>query len=522
GYIIGGSYLVNHPIDITALQQALDALCKRHEALRTRFDKSTGVYRQVVSDQPLIIEQVDIQAADLNGKGIEAQADKMATHRFDLFNDCLLKVTLARISDPVVVKNDSQQYLFSVTMHHLISDGVSIEVFVREFYQLYQGFKNDEPVQLTELPFSYKDYANWQNSLLSGKNTENAGSQSNIRRYWHGKLGSELTPIQLPTDFKRPAIKTHHGATLAFTFDVSRTTNLTAVCQNQGASLFMGLIAITKVLLHRYSGQNDIIVGTPSAGRDHPGLENQIGFYVNMLVLADKVYPQDSFESLLGKVMQTNIEAYDHDSYPYSLLVEELVTDHDASRSPLFDVMLSMTESSEAPPNELSKTFVPFDMDNRSVGASHDLAVLFNHSADTITVNLTYNTDLFKTTTIERMQGHFGEIFNQAIADPTQQIGDMELVTADESAQLLAVKPCDYPKDLLIHQQFETMAERYADKNALILCEEHCNGKTMSYRELNQKANQLAHWLRAEGIAPNDIVAIITRPSFDMIVCILG
>ncbi|MGD0283905.1 MAG: amino acid adenylation domain-containing protein, partial [Dissulfurispiraceae bacterium] len=336
---IPGAYLIEGELDAHALNRAFQALVERHESLRTTFEDLDGVAVQKVrKDIGFALKVIDLSNDEHEDKVELARgwAAREAALPFDLSEGPLLRATLIRF--------DGRRSLLSLVMHHIISDGWSFHVLERELAGLYRSYAEGTHPGLLPLTLQYRDYAVWQNNLLQ---TEMIREH---REYWRGKLSGELPPLDLPSDLPRPRVKTFNGKTISFEMDDEVAAGLRVTASRHGASLFMLLVTALKVLLYRYTGQQDIIIGTPVAGRNHPDLENQIGFYVNILALRDTIKGSDSFETLIRSVKQTAIEAYDHQDYPFDMLVDELDVRKETGRSPLFDVMIALQHDEHIAP----------------------------------------------------------------------------------------------------------------------------------------------------------------------------
>jgi fengycin family lipopeptide synthetase D len=328
-----------------------------------------------------------------------------------------------------------------------------------------------------------------------------------------------LPTLELPSDYPRPTIKTYNGATLNTIIPAETLTGLLALCQGQGATLFMGLTALVKSLLYRYTGQEDMLIGTPVAGRAHPDLHDQIGFYINTVVLRNRLKGEDSFETLLNTVKTNTLAAFENETYPFDRLVEDLDLPRDLSRSAVFDVMLVLQNNEQS---ELRFGDVVLSIEGAATGISKfDLTFSFVETGEGLLMGLEYNTDLFKSDRIGRLAEHLQTLLNSVLLDPRAAIGGLNLLPEQERNLLLYDfndTAADYPKDKTIVQLFEEQVEKTPDKVAVVF-----EGRTLSYRELNEQSNQLGHYLRdTYHIRPDDIVAIQLERSEWMVVAILG
>ncbi|QTA91522.1 Non-ribosomal peptide synthetase [Desulfonema magnum] len=487
-----------------AFQRAFTALIQRHESLRTSFVMADGELRQKIHDNlNFKVDFTDIIAETQPEKIIREKFCKEATAPFDLENGPLIRVSLYRISD--------SYHIMFFNMHHIISDGWSTGILAREFCQLYDAFSQKKPNPLPPLRIQYKDYAAWQNHFLKTSEIE-------IHRdYWHKKLSREIPILDLPTDFPRPPLQTFEGNTASFTLSPKQTERVREFNLKQGVSLYMTLLAVVKVLLYRYTGQKDIIVGSPIAGRNHADLEDQIGFYVNTLVLRNQIDENASFVSFLEQVRQTATEAYDHQVYPFDKLVDDLNLHRDMSRSPLFDILVIMQNNEAA---DLSLPELRIETLEQDFPISKfDLTFEFWERED-ILVKLKYNTDLFREDRIKRMGTHFQTLTDSILKNADQPVCRLNMLTQDE--QNLVVYQFndtvrDYPIDKTVTDLIENQVEKTPDSTAVIF-----EDQQLTYRELNTRANQLSYHLKNLGAGPEVLIGICAERSLEMIVGIYG
>ncbi|MEI6411056.1 MAG: amino acid adenylation domain-containing protein, partial [Bacteroidota bacterium] len=493
-------------LDVVALEQVFELLFERHESLRTKFRDG----RQVISPvAPYQLPQRDCQG--MSAAAIDILVKTHALRAFDLANDSLLQLELLQL--------EADEYLLLFNMHHIISDGWSLDVLVREMTTLYEAIHQGVKEPLSALPalkIQYKDYAAWQNELLESESAEV------MRTFWLNQLSKEdgmLPTLELPTDYARPTLKTYNGATIGTVLPAKVLDGLKTLCQTQGATLFMGLTALVKSLIYRYTGQEDILIGTPVAGRNHPDLHDQIGFYINTVVLRNRLQGDESFETLLNAVKTSTLAAFEHEAYPFDRLVEDLDLPRDLSRSTVFDVMLVLQNNERS---ELRFGDVALSVEGAETGISKfDLTFSFTETAEGLLMGLEYNTDLFKSDRIARMAEHLQTLLDSVLYDPKAAIGALNLLPAAEKQQLLYNfndTSADYPKDKTIVQLFEKQVEKTPDQTAVVF-----EGRALSYRELNEQSNQLAHHLRGTyNIKPDDIVALQLGRSERMIIAIMG
>ncbi|MFW9264014.1 non-ribosomal peptide synthase/polyketide synthase [Nostoc sp. CALU 546] len=494
-------------LNVAALQQSLIEIIHRHEALRTNFVTVDGQATQIIqTQQNWSLTVVDLQHLALTEQEIAAQqlVQEQAIEPFDLAHDALIRATL-------LVLSPTEQWL-SVCMHHVVSDGWSIGVFVEELQALYNAYSQGQTSPLLPLPIQYADFAIWQRQWLVG---EVLNSQLS---YWKQQLANAPTFLPLPTDRPRPAVQTFNGAYLEFTLSGELTQRLLQLSQKQGVTLFMTLLAAYNTLLYRYTGQEDILVGSPIANRDRTEIEGLIGFFVNTLVMRTEISGDRSFNELLPRIREMALSAYAHQDLPFEMLVEALQPERDLSHTPLFQVMfvLNNAPTSEVELTGLSVSELPIE----SAIAKFDLTLSMENTSTGLVGGWDYNTDLFDSSTIERMTGHFVTLLESIVANPKERISQLPMLTAFEQQQLLVEwndTSVDYPQDKCIHQLFEEQVERTPDAVAVVF-----ENQQLTYHELNCRANQLAQYLRSLGVSADVLVGICAERSLEMVVGLLG
>ncbi|MDZ8228014.1 amino acid adenylation domain-containing protein [Nostoc sp. ChiVER01] len=493
-------------LNVTALQQSLNEIIHRHEAWRTNFI--------TVDEQPLqvISSQVNgnlniINIEHLFGTNWEVEVTKIANTEakkpFDLAKDLLVRATLLRLSE--------EEHVLLLTIHHIVTDGWSMGVFAQELAKLYAAFCAGKPSPLPELPIQYGDFAIWQRDRLQGKLLE---TQLN---YWKQQLGGKLPVLQLPTDRLRPAVATFKGAKQYFTFSKQLTQALNKFSQQEGCTLFMTLLAAFNTLLYRYTDQEDILVGSSIANRNRAELEGLIGLFVNNLVLRNNLGGNPSFREFLSRVREVTLNAYAHQDLPFEKLVEALQPERDLSRNPLFQVMFIL-QNAPTPVKEVSGLNLrALEIDGGT--SEFDISVSISEFEQELTGFWEYNTDLFDSSTIKRLIDNFHTLLESIVSNPNQNISELRLLTAQEQKQLLEEwnnTSADYPGDVSLHQLFEQQAKR--SPNILALIDQ---SEQLTYQQLNQKVNQLTHYLINLGIT-SEIVGICLERSIDMVVAILA
>jgi amino acid adenylation domain-containing protein len=482
-------------LNIAALKGSLREVMRRHEILRTNLAIKNGKPVQIIACDPAInLPVIDLQ--ELPETQREAEALQLATieaqRPFDLANDSLIRGTL--------VKLDEEDYLLVLTLHHIISDGWSTAVLIREVATLYQAFCNGKPSPLPELPIQYADFAIWQQEW----------SKEYLQHqltYWKQQLSGDLPILKLPCDRPRLAVQTFNGSTRSLQLSANLSELLKNLSQQQGVTLFMTLLAAFKTLLHRYTGQEDILVGSPIANRDRQEIEQLIGFFVNTLVLRTNLEGNPSFQELLKRVREVALGAYAHQNLPFEKLVDSLQPQRDLSHTPLFQVMFVLQNAPTTPLELPDLTLKPLEITSKT--AKFDLT-LYVEEADTgLIVNLEYNTDLFDASTINRMLGHYQRLLESIVVNSHQRLSELSLLTEAEQQQLLVEWLVGKQGEVsqspitLVHQLFEAQVERTPDAVAVIF-----EDKQLSYQELNQRANQLAHYLISLGVKPEVLVGI--------------
>ncbi|MEG4111235.1 MULTISPECIES: amino acid adenylation domain-containing protein [unclassified Microcoleus] len=513
--LMSGTPLYNLPnalglkgsLNVTALEQSLSEIVRRHEALRTTFSAVNGQPIQVIHPAvTLLLPIVDLRELPETEREVEAQrlATEEAQRPFDLVNQQLFRVKLLHLAE--------EEHLLLLTMHHIVSDGWSLGVFMGELTALYEAFSTEKSSPLPELPIQYADFAAWQNEWLVGEVLE---VQLN---YWKRHLGGQLPVLDLPTDRPRPPVQTYRGARQSLELPKKSSDALKALSQQEGVTLFMTLLAVFQILLYRYTGQEDVIVGSPIANRNRVEVEGLIGFFVNTLVLRTELSGEPSFRELLGRVREVALGAYAHQDLPFEKLVEELQLERDLSRNPLFQVMFVLQNAPISALEFRGLSLTPLEVHNGT--AKFDLTLELEESAEGIRGWFEYNTDLFDTLTITRMTNHFQTLVEGIVDNPEQRLCDLPLLSAAQQHQLLVEwnnTQTDYPNQACIHQLFEAQVELTPNAVAVVF-----ENEQLTYQQLNYRANQLAHHLQKMGVEPEMLVGICVERSLEMIVGLLG
>lgn len=503
-------------LNLSALEQTFNEIGRRHEALRTTFVIQSGQPVQVINPTLTITLPV-IDLRQLPQAEREIQARRLTTQEaqrpFNLSTDSLLRVKLLRL--------DETQYILLLTMHHIVSDGWSLGVLIQEIAALYTAFASNQPSPLPKLTIQYADFAYWQRQWLQGEVLEKQLS------YWQKQLDS-ISMLNLPTDRPRLPVQTFQGARQPLQLSKSLSEALLALGQQEGVTLFIILLAAFKVLLYRYTQQEDITIGSPIANRNRSEIEGLIGFFVNSLVLRTHLSGNPTFRELLNQVKEVALGAYAHQDLPFEKLVEELHPERNLNQNPLFQVVFALQNAPmsalELP--GLTLNTLPFETETTRFDLEFHLWEpntqngLWLDNSEGISGFVIYSTDLFDDATITRMLGHFQTLLEGIVANPEQRIAQLPLLSASELNKLLVQwnnTQADYPQNKCIHQLFESVAEQNPDGNALVFGDEQ-----LSYKELNIRSNQLAHYLKQLGVKAEVLVGLCVERSFDMVIGILG
>ncbi len=488
------------PIDVRVLVQSLNEIGRRHEILRTTFMTINGEPVQVISQfVPFTLPVVDLRDFPENERETECLrlATEEAVQPFDLEKGPLFRATLICLSD--------KDYRLCQTAHHIISDGVSLyNVLFPELATLYKAFSAGQASPLPQPVFQYADYASWQRQRLQGEVLEKQLT------YWKQQL-ADLPTLQLPTDHPHPAVQSYRGARYCLALPKALTESLKVLSQQEGVTLFMTLLAAFKILLHRYSGQDDLPVGTVTSGRHHAELENMMGMFVNTLVLRTDLSGNPNFKQLLQQVQKVALSAYAHEDLPFELLVKALRPERHLSANPLFQVAFVFQPQVSA----IDLGWLPNQFDVHTGTAKFDLIMDLEESSEELIGRIEYNTDLFDEATISRMVGHYQTLLEGIVADPEQSISQLPLLTTTEQQQFLAWNKS--PLECCVHELFELQVARHPYAVAVVFEDQH-----LTYQELNHRANQLAHYLIKLGVKSETLIGVCVERSVEMIVGILG
>ncbi len=493
-------------LDVPAFRRTLNEIVRRHESLRTTFVAVNGRPAQLIAQPtPVDVPVIDLSMRTLTEREAEAAHISFVEARrpIDLARGPMLRATLLRL--------DREEHLLLFTIHHAISDGWSMNVLAREMSALYEAFSTDRPSPLAELSIQYADFAYWQREWLSGKALEPQLA------YWKKQLAGELPILELPADRPRTAVQGLSGATYFRNFPAEMVREIKAIGKQEDATLFITLIAAFAVMLHRYSDQDDVLIGSPVAGRDRLEIEPLIGFFVNTLVLRFNLSGNPSFRELLRQSRELTLAAQTHQDLPFEMLVEALQPERSLGHSPIFQVMFTLQSGGETKLALPGLTSEPYHVDTGT--SRFELTLATVETAGGLEAYFEYNSDRFDENTIERMADHLETLLQGIIANPDKSVSELPLLTRAEQQQLTRWNhtSVEYPSQLTLNELFEAQADRTPRATAIVYQDER-----LSYAELNEKADRLGHYLRSRGVGPETLVGISMERSIDMVVAILG
>ncbi|RKH11042.1 amino acid adenylation domain-containing protein [Corallococcus sp. CA053C] len=507
-YNIPSPMRITAPLDLAALRSALNELVRRHEALRTTFTTVDGEPMQVVAPtQAVDLEVIDLRSVPAEQRESESQRLVFidAQRPFSLTDGPLLRTSVLRLGDA--------DFVLLLTLHHIVADGGSMGVLFRELGVLYTAFSRGQSSPLPELPLQYADFAHWQRQLLQGEVLEGHLS------YWRKQLSGAPELLELPADRPRPAVQSFHGGTHLLTLDAWLYDSLRVLGQREGTTPFMTLLAAFKVLLSRYTGETDIVIGSPIANRTRAELEGLIGLFVNTLVLRTDLSGDPTFRELLGRMREVTLGAYSHQDLPFEKLVEELQPSRKLSHNPLFQFMFVLQSAERhanpgasgggAPPVNVTTGTAKFDLTLSVMETGRGAQALFE-----------YNTDLFEAATIARLVEHFQRLLEAIIQEPDRRLSDLSLLGEDEREQVLVEwneTAVERPRDIALHRLIQAQALRTPDATAVVAGDER-----LTYRELMARAHRVAHWLGKQGIGPHPLVGVCMERSPEMVVALVG
>jgi amino acid adenylation domain-containing protein/non-ribosomal peptide synthase protein (TIGR01720 family) len=495
-------------LDIQALRHSLREIVQRHEILRTTFPERDGTAVQRIAERC----EVHIEEIDLRELTRQASEEEVRRHRraqaerpFDLQNGPLLRVMLLRLEDTSNV--------LLVAMHHIVSDGWSMDILVQEFGRLYEAHVRGQKPSLPKLEIQYGDYAVWQRKWLEGEVLEQQLG------YWRKQL-ADVPVLQLPADHTRQPAMSNRGATITVNLNAEMVGKIKSLSRRQGMTLFMTLVAGWQLLLSRSSGQSDIAVGSPIAGRIRPEVEPLIGFFVNALVLRVHVRETSSFRELLKQVRERTLEAYEHQDVPFEKLVDELHPERDLSRQPFFQVVFGLQNTSQEQLRLPDLQLTPIEREDDFLTTKFDLTLLVAENEQEIHGRLEYVPDLFEKTTAESMVRGWQMVLEQVIENPDEPVARISLLTDAERRELVmgwSASGAVYPQRHSVGRLVTLQAERRPQAVALV-----SEGQAFTFNDLNRRANQWAHYLRIQEVQPGERVAVCLKEASDLVVISLG
>jgi amino acid adenylation domain-containing protein len=505
GYNAPGAIIIRGELDIDQMEEAFNRIIARHENLRTVFPSEEGQARQLILESlDFKLERIDLghyqtqEERDSQAKEI-CRAD--AARPFDLACGPLLRGKVIKLAE--------QEHVLMLNMHHIISDGWSLGILIRELGLVTEALGQGRSPELSPLPVQYADYSVWQRIWL-----EEGGILKQQLAYWQEKLAGVPESLELVTDYPRPSVQSFAGATHKFSLDTELTGQLKTLAEQQGCTLFMVLLAAWKVLLYRYTGQNDICVGSPIANRQYGETEGLIGMFVNTLALRSQVAGEETFTTLLAKVRATCLEAYEHQDAPFEKVVELLRPQRNMAISPLFQVMVILQNMDIG----TTESIEPYILESEI--SKFDLTVEFTETPEGLSGSIEYSTALYKPQTIERMVEHHMGLFQAIVTTPTARIGDLDYLSKAENRRLLVdynATHAEYEKNKCLHELFVKQVAVDSGRTAVV-----CGDEQLNYQQLYQKSQDLALYLQSLGVKPDSLVGLCMERSLDMVVGLLG
>ncbi|HET9917554.1 MAG TPA: condensation domain-containing protein, partial [Candidatus Binatia bacterium] len=506
-YNISFAVQVTGALDMAALEQGLREIVRRHEVLRTSFPPIEGQPAPVVaaadSVSITVVDLTDVPRGDRESRALQ-RGIELAQRPFDLARGPLVRTALLRLDDA--------NHVLLLIVHHVVFDARSAEIFLRELVGYYQAAANGEALEVSELPVQYADYAAWQRTSLQGEFIE-----SQIA-YWKRQLEGSPSMIELPTDRSRPSVKTFRGASYSWTIAAPTGKALGEFSRGANVTLFMTLLAAFNVLLHRYSGQDDIVVGTPVSNRTAVETEAMIGLFINTLALRTDLSGNPSFRQLLRRVRETALGGYTHQDLPFEQLLHHLRLERHLAYTPLFQVMFAFQTKPAEALEVAGLKLRPIEIDQAT--AKFDLTLSVVESGDEIHAAFEYDTDLFDRDRVERMAGHFETLLQDIVEHPDRLVSDLTLLNEAERAQILnqwSISQCHSAEPKCLHRLFEGQVEKTPDAIAVV-----CGDKTWTYRHLNERSNQLARRLRKRSVGPETLVGICLERTPELMVALLA
>ena len=506
-YNIASVFCIKGKLNVNAIKLSLKEIVRRHEILRTRFVVVGGQPTQAISSESFsTVSQIDLRELPMlkREQEVTCLSGKEIQQPFNLEREPLLRIHLLQLQD--------EEYRLLISMHHIISDGWSMSIFFHELTIIYQAFCTGKPSPLPELPIQYAEFVYWQRKWLQGNILETQLA------YWKQRLGGELPLLQLPTDYCRPPIQTEKGATQSFVVSPSLTQALKIVSRREKVTLFILMLTAFKALLYRYTEQQDILVGTPIANRSKAEFEDLIGLFANTIVIRTDLSGDPTFRELLKRVQGEAVGSFNHQDLPFEKLVEILKPGRDLSRNPLFQVMFAFQNFPTMELELPSLTLSSLSENNKT--AKFDLTLFLSENGEKLAGSLEYKTDLFEHATISRLIEHFQTLLQGIISNLDQPLSKLPILTAAEQEQILCTwnnTKTNYPEHVCVHELFQAQVEKQLEAVAVVSV-----NQSLTYQQVNQQANQLAHYLRKLGVGPEVLVGICVERSIQMVIGLLA
>ncbi len=514
---VSGAIRIVGELNIPALELAFEQLTARHESLRSTFHVVDGEPIQRVHGSMDGIFQI-VDASNLSDSELRERLVSEAHRPFDLENKSAMRALLFK-------KNS--EHILLLAMDHIVTDFWSMTVLAREILVSYEANKSGQEISLPEISARYSDYVRWQADMLASPQGEK------LREYWQGELSGKLHALNLPTDRPRTPLQTYRGDSQHLFMDGELYKRIKGLAQEQGSTLFMTLLSAFQTLLHRYSNQEEFLVGSVTAGRSHSELADVIGYFINPIALRADFTKNPSFIEVLQRVRQITLGAFEHQDYPPALLAKRLGLQRDSSRPPLFETMFILQKAQEAEVQALSPFALGIDGARMEIGsltlesialggepAQFDLTMMMSETEQGFAATLQYNTDLFDPSTIQRMLEHFESLLQEIVTDPFKPVSTYSLLSKSEREQLLTEwneTQTDYPRDLCIHELIQEQVKRTPKAIAVQFQDE-----SLTYKELDERADELAKVLVAQGVKPGTLVGLFVNRSIDMLIGLLG
>lgn len=499
GYNAYNAYKIKGKINIEAFGEAVTSIINRHEVLRTTFSEKKGEPVQIIHNnvkKSQVFEVIDYSNSNKTFTDVINELTVIANKPFNLEKHFLF------ISKIYIL--DKNTCLFFCSMHHIICDGWSNNILVKEILKNYNAFENNEITSLPKLNIQYKDYALWQLKQLS------SGAYDKHKEYWHTTLGGNIPVLNFPSYVVRPAVQEFSGSAIEYVFNKNILEKLKGIAKKEDASLFMMLVSLVKVLLYKYTDQTDIVLGTATAGRTHPDLENQLGYYINTIALRNEIDPEKSFNQFLKQVKENTIEAFEHQDYPFDILVNELDFEREISRNPIFDVMILLQSFEEDEDSLLINGFKDAEIEQITIenkGTPFDMDFDFIEKKDELHLTLTYNNVVYSQNQMQSLLKHFELVVEKIIENPNKKAGYISIITVDEENLINELNKTEkeFPLDVTFHHYLENFAVETPNKTAIIF-----EDKRISYKTLNSDVNKLARAIiNHQKVKEDDQVAIL-------------